>query len=59
MLEADGEAIDDSVTSDHYLRRLESGLSLLQNVDYIVAEVVHGCQGQVDTGNIYSVESLN
>eukprot|EP00730_Choanoeca_flexa_P018967 TRINITY_DN9250_c0_g1_i1.p1 TRINITY_DN9250_c0_g1~~TRINITY_DN9250_c0_g1_i1.p1 ORF type:complete len:579 (+),score=159.82 TRINITY_DN9250_c0_g1_i1:59-1795(+) len=47
VMQEDGMEIDEDVLSGHYLRRLDSGLSVLQNVDYIVAEVIHGCQGEM------------
>jgi hypothetical protein len=53
VLEQDGVEIDEDILSSHYLRRLDNGLSVLQNVDFILAEVIHGCGGEVGDMLIY------
>lgn len=49
-MEAAGEAIDDQLETENYLKRLESGLGIVQLVDYITAEVIVGCGGEVSIG---------
>ena len=38
--------------NEEYLERLENGLSMLQHVDYIVAEVVDGLGDEVITTSV-------
>lgn len=46
-IEEAGEDVTDQDKAEHYVMRLENGLNMLQLVDFIAAEVVVGCKGQV------------
>eukprot|EP00056_Hartaetosiga_gracilis_P019451 m.14221 g.14221 ORF g.14221 m.14221 type:complete len:351 (-) comp7709_c0_seq5:1012-2064(-) len=58
---AAGEIIDEEFEDEEYLERTENGLSVLQQVDFIVAEVIHSCGDEMrrQMKKLFKLKSAN